>query len=186
MWVLIRECRQAVRDEKDLMRKLNQGMRENPSAAIGEPCVRGDAGPRWRLSSLQEAAVWLTFWVSVLIGVVAALPILNHPELEGLWFAVGGGASAATSAVGQAAFPKTERTLSDGPVPFYYDAPVQQTVGEAAGQFFRDFILGIVIDVAAETATAIIVIIFVLVIIGGEPARKKREELLQGFAKKKT
>lgn len=129
--------------------------------------------------------MWLTFWVSVLIGVIAALPILNHPELEGFWFAVGGGASAATSAVGQTAFPKTVRTLSDGPIPFYYDAPVRQTLSEVAGQEIRDFILGIVIDVAATATTTIIVIIFVLVIIGGEPARKKREELLQGFTKKK-
>jgi hypothetical protein len=83
--------------------------------------------------STREAVMWLSFWISVAIGLVAAMPILNRPDLEKFWVFVGMLAATAQSGLVRAAsVPKTVtvRYPLDGPIPLYHEVPVQEITGE--------------------------------------------------------
>lgn len=124
--------------------------------------------------------MWLSFWIAVVIGLVAAIPIWNHPEFENFWAVVGAVASAAQSGLLQVIFaPKTtvERTCYDGPIVLCNEVPIKETVSDHFMQEWPQYISGIFIDVLASVATGVILIMIMLLFVGGEAAKKKRQEI---------
>lgn len=124
--------------------------------------------------------MWLSFWIAVAIGMVAAIPIWSHPEFENVWIGVGALASAAQSGLLQVAFfPKTTnvRVCHGSPYPLCYDSPVQENVGMHFVEKWPEYISGMFIDIAAAVTSGALVIVVVLLFIGGEAAKKKRREI---------
>lgn len=122
--------------------------------------------------------MWLSFWVAVLLGLLSALPVLNKPELEGLWLRVGLIATVIVNAVSPKP-PKMETVVLsvDPPISFQAPARQQETLAESVG----GYISGLLVDIAAYFVSGIVVILVILVAIGGEKAKEKRRALFPLF-----
>jgi hypothetical protein len=112
---------------------------------------------------------------------VAAIPIWNHPEFEGIWAGIGALASAAQSGLLQVIFaPKAtmEPYYADiGGTIFRLEYPNQESVGGHFPKNWQDYVVGMFVDMGAAMTAGVIVILVVLLFVGGEAAMKKRREI---------
>lgn len=124
--------------------------------------------------------MWLSFWIAVAIGMVAAIPIWNHPEFENIWIGIGALASAAQSGLLQVVFaPKTTMVpvCHGTEYRICFEYPVQENAGMHFVEKWPDYISGMFIDIAAAVTSGALVILVVLLFVGGEAAKKKRQEI---------
>lgn len=140
--------------------------------------------------------MWPSFWISVGIGLVAALPILNHPDLKAFWFYVGLGVSVFQSGALKAVFePQWVKEQICGEISDGTAVCVDHLRREHVGDYFSwpDIIGGMVVDVAATFATGILVVIIAFLLVSDEAAKAKYRDtfplmsffLDYGFNKKK-
>ncbi|MET4143942.1 hypothetical protein [Arthrobacter sp. UYCo732] len=123
--------------------------------------------------------MWWSFWIAVVIGLISAIPIWNHPDHENFWIILGGIATAIQSSVQTAMAPPTivQRCIS-GPIPLCYKdkARADELLGSPSEQFWG-FIGGILADVAGALTAGVLVILVLSVFVGGSAGRKKLHEV---------